>query len=107
MYPTDNAVTIAPTAASNREIAISEGSDSIPSIGAADGLFASRVHEGRGPRPFLRSPPDRFFRKTPGSNPSHKLPRELPRAKRRPGAPRKTSRPSLGHQPRYRETWAM
>jgi hypothetical protein len=32
MYPTDKAVTIAPTAASHRKIAISEGPDSIPSI---------------------------------------------------------------------------
>jgi len=68
----------------------------------------SHAYAGSGPRPFLRSPADIFFRKTPGSNPSHKLPRELPRAKRRPGPPRKTSRPSLGsrHQPWYREICA-
>src|SRR3984957_933440 len=43
MYPTDEAVTIAPTAASHRKIAVAEGPDSIPSICAVDGLFASHV----------------------------------------------------------------
>src|ERR1700722_1532322 len=43
MYPIDKAVTIAPTAASHRKIAVAEGPDSILSICAADGLFASQV----------------------------------------------------------------
>src|ERR1700743_603963 len=44
MCPTDKAITIAPTAASHREIAVSGGGrDSIPPLCAADGPFASEV----------------------------------------------------------------